>query len=148
MKKTLVALVLLLFLASGAGAAWWILLREGLTGAAEEGAAGEPDRAYVDMGQMVVPVIRADGSVRTFILELSLEVTGEQSAAVVRELMPRLRDSFLVTLNELLGRRFMEERDYDQDLIRHHLLRVARHTIGEERVESVLIRALEQRGRG
>jgi flagellar basal body-associated protein FliL len=148
MKKFLLILLLPLFLAGGAAAAWWFLLRGDAPESAEEESAPDAKPVYLDMAQMAIPVIRADGTVRTFILELSLEVTGEESATAVTELMPRLQDKMLVTLHELLARRFVEDSGYDQELIKRHLVRAARQTAGEGRIGAVLIRAMEQHGRG
>jgi flagellar basal body-associated protein FliL len=148
MKKLLLIVTLLLFLAGGAGAAWWFLLREPSDTAAEQDSAPAAKPVYLDMAQMTVPVIRADGTVRTFIFELSLEVTSEEAVEPVLALMPRLQDTVLVTLHELLARRFMEERDYDQELIKRHLARVAREVAGEDLVTAVLIRAMERRRTG
>ena len=148
MKKLLIALLLLVFLAGGAAAAWWFLLRGDDAATAEEESAPAAKPVYVDMAQMVVPVIRSDGSIRTFIFELSLELPREDAVEPVTEMMPRLHDTILVTLHELLGRRFVEDSGYDQELIKSHLARVTRQAAGEDRISTVLIRTMEQHGRG
>src|SRR3546814_15761170 len=79
MKKFLPIVILLLFLVGGGGAAWWFLLR-GETPAAAEVEAPASDPAFVTLDTMAVPVIRADGSIRTFIIELALEVPNGEAA--------------------------------------------------------------------
>lgn len=147
MKKFLSILVLLLFLAGGAAAAWWFLLRADMSETAEQRPASAGKPVYLAMAQMAVPVIRADGSIRTFIFELSLELPDQEAVGAVSELMPRLHDAVLVTLHDLLARRFVEESGYDQELIKRHLVRVVRQTAGEDLISAVLIRTMEQRRR-
>lgn len=148
MRKLLAILLLLVFLAGGGAAAWWFMLRGEGAATAEGEAAPAQKPVYVDMAQMVVPVIRSDGSVRTFIFELSLELPRDDAVKPVTDMMPRLYDTVLVTLHELLGRRFVEEGGYDQELIKSHLARVVRQAAGQDQVNAVLIRTMERYGRG
>lgn len=147
MKKILLIVVLLLFLAGGGAAAWWFLLRgeEPQTAETEQPAA-KP--AFVELPKMAVPIIRADGSVKTFVVELTLELSSEDAVDPVTEMLPRISDRILITLHELLGRRFVEESGYDQTLIKSHLERVARQVAGSDRITAVLIKNMEEFRRG
>lgn len=147
MKKIPLILVLLVFLGGGGAAAWWFVLRPGEV----ETAAVEPpgaDPAFIEFEPMAVPVIDSDGTIRTFIVQLTLELPSEDALDPVTELLPRLKDRLLVILSELLGRRFVEESGYDQALIKAHLERVARQVAGPDRLSAVLIRSIEEFRRG
>jgi len=147
MKKLLFIVVLLLFLAGGGGAAWWFLLRGEEPQTAEtEQAAAKP--AFVELPKMAVPVIQDDGSVKTFVIELTLELASEDAVAPVTEMLPRISDRILVTLHELLGRRFIVDSGYDQRLIKAHLERVARQEAGGDHIAAVLIKNIEEFRRG
>jgi hypothetical protein len=97
---------------------------------------------------MAIPVIRADGTVRTFLVELALELPSPEAVEPISEILPVINDRLMVTLNELLGRKFVEESGYDQVLIKEHLLRVARKVAGTDRVSAVLIKNIEEFRRG
>lgn len=147
MKKLLPILVLLLFLAGGGGVAWWFLLRGEAAETAEvDASAGDP--AFVSLAVMAVPTIRADGTIRIFLVELTLEVPNEDAVAPVTDMLPKISDRLMVTLHELLARRFIVESGYDQALIKEHLVRVARGVAGEDRISAVLIKTMEEFRRG
>lgn len=148
MKKLLLIVIVLLVLAGGGGAAWWFLLREPPAEGAADAAPAPTRPAFVALDKMAVPVIRADGSIRTFIVELSLELSSEAALGPVNEVLPRIYDQLLVTLSELLGRRFVEDSGYDQTIIKQHLLRVARQAAGGDLVSAVLIINLDEFKRG
>jgi hypothetical protein len=95
-----------------------------------------------------VPVIRADGSIRTFIIELALEVPNGEAAALVTDMLPKIKDRLMVTLHELLARQFIIDSGYDQVMIKQHLLRTARKAAGEDQITAVLIKNLEEFRRG
>lgn len=147
MKKLLLIVVLLVFLAGGGGAAWWFLLR-GEDPQAAEPAASTAVPAFVSLDTMAVPVIRSDGSIRTFVIELALELPSEEAVEPVTDLLPKISDRLMVTLHELLGRKFVEESGYDQTLIKSHLVRVARKVAGDGLVSAVLIKNMEEFRRG
>ena len=143
MKKILLIVILLLFLAGGGAAAWWFLLRGEEPQTAEtEQPTGKP--VFVELPKMAVPIIRADGSVKTFVVELTLELSSEDAVDPVTEMLPRISDRVLITLHELLGRRFVEESGYDQTLIKAHLERVVRQVAGSDRIAAVLIKNMEE----
>lgn len=142
MKKIFLILVLMLFLAGGGGAAWWFLMGgEASDAPAAEQVASNP--VFIELPSMAVPVIRRDGSIRTFLMELTLELPSEAAVEPVEQLLPRVYDRLLVTSSELLGRRFVEESGFDQALIKAHLERVARQVAGPDRIAGVLIRNME-----
>ncbi len=147
MKKLLLVLILLLFLVGGGGAAWWFLLR-GDEPVAEQAEAPPPAPAFISLDIMAIPVIRADGSVQTFLVELALELPNEEAVEPVTAMLPVIKDRLLVVLNELLGRKFIAESGYDQVLIKGHLLRVARKAAGADRISAVLIKNMEEFRRG
>lgn len=145
MKKLLLTAILLLFLLGGGGAAWWFMLR----GESPETAALEPSKpTFLAVDIMAVPVIRADGTIQTFLVELALEVPSGEAADRVTAMLPTISDRLMVTLHELLGRSFVVESGYDQEMIKEHLLRVARKAAGEDRITAVLIENMEEFRRG
>jgi flagellar FliL protein len=148
MKKLLLIVILLLFLVGGGGAAWWFLLRQDEPATAGPQAPAPTEPAFVSLDPMAIPVIRADGTVRTFLVELALELPNPEAVEPVSQVLPVINDRLMVTLNELLGRKFIEESGYDQVLIKEHLLRVARKAAGSDRVSAVLIKNIEEFRRG
>src|SRR5690606_16836184 len=107
-----------------------------------------PDPAFIEIPGMAVPVIQADGTVRTFLLDVALELPDRASLDAVNALLPRINDRILVTLHELLGRRFVAESGYDLELSKRHLTRVAREVAGERRIADVLIKDFQEFRRG
>jgi flagellar FliL protein len=71
-------------------------------GAHGNGADGQPPTVvFVDMPDLIVN-LQSDGPRMRFLkLRVSLEVAGEPTAATVRQLMPRVMDSFQVDLRAL-----------------------------------------------
>ncbi len=145
MRKLLLTATLLLFLVGGGGAAWWFMLR-GEAPETAETSPGEPTLVAIDT--MAVPVIRADGTIQTFLVALALEVPSGEATDRVTAMLPTISDRLMVTLHELLGRSFVVESGYDQTMIKEHLLRVARKAAGEERITAVLIENLQEFRRG
>ena len=147
MRKLLLTAILLVFLVGGGGAAWWFMLRDEAPGTAEaEAPSSEP--AFVAIDTMAVPVIRADGTVRTFLVDLALEVPSGAAAERVTAMLPTISDRLMVTLHELLGRSFIVASGYDETMIKEHLLRVARKAAGEDWITAVLIEGMEEFHRG
>ncbi len=120
----IVAAALLVLLAGGGAAAWF----SGLLGNAEsatgddahdtrsaehgihaEGAAGDPLAiVFVDMPDLIVNLQSDAPRMRFLKLRVALEVAGEQTAETVRQLMPRVMDSFqsylrALTVDEVRG---------------------------------------------
>ena len=147
MKKLLPTAILLLFLLGGGSAAWWFMLRGEAPETAEvEAPPSEP--TFVSIDTMAVPVIRADGTIQTFLVELTLEVPSGEAANRVTAMLPTISDRLMVTLHELLARSFVVESGYDQTMIKEHLLRVARKAAGEDRITAILIENMEEFRRG
>src|SRR3546814_12825952 len=83
MKKLLPIAILLLFLLGGGSAAWWFMLR-GEAPETAEVAAPPREPTFVSIDTMAVPVIRADGTIQTFLVELTLEVPRGEAAGLGR----------------------------------------------------------------
>jgi flagellar FliL protein len=108
---------LVVLLGGGAGAAWFTGLLGGgaatesphevTTGdghAAEDGhgdAEARPAVVFVDIPDLLVNLRSDSPKLRYLKLRLSLEVAGEQTAEGVRQLMPRVMDSFQLYLRAL-----------------------------------------------
>ena len=130
---------------AGGGAAWWFLDQ---APAESEASPPVPDPAFIKIPGVAVPVIQADGTIRTFLLDIALELPDEAALDAVNPLMPRITDRLLVTLHELLGRRFVADSGYDLELIKQHLIRVTREVAGETRIADVLIENFQEFRRG
>jgi flagellar FliL protein len=109
---------LVLLLGGGGAAAWYLGLLGGT--AADQAQHGGPDTgghgavddapgpggapaqvAFVDMPDLIVNLQEDGPRLRYLKLRLSLEVAGEPAAEAVRQLMPRVMDSFQLYLRAL-----------------------------------------------
>ena len=114
-KLVMIAAAAILVLGAGGGAAAYFMglfssAQSATAGVAQDapadehgdGAAGEPPAiVFVDMPDLIVNLQSDAARMRFLKLRVSLEVAGEPAAATVRQLMPRVMDSFQVYLRAL-----------------------------------------------
>jgi flagellar FliL protein len=144
MKKLVLILLVLLLLGGGGAAAWWFFLRQP-AGDPQQAAATAPI-AYLKLPAFTVPVIR-DGTPHGLItVEMTVELKDESLRAHAEERMPVLTDRLFVTLYDLLGRRLMQEQNFNLDLVKGRLLIAADKVMGEPgAITNVTFTAVETR---
>lgn len=115
MKKLLLILLLLLLLGGGAGAAWWFYLRK--PDNAPPPPPPTPTLSKIDVGPLIVSVIKNNRVARVFFIKLTLIFDNPKMQDKAQKMLPRLVDGFNLELHELMGRKLMEENGYNNDLI-------------------------------
>jgi flagellar FliL protein len=145
MKKLVLILLVLLLLGGGGAAAWWFFLRKP-AGDPQQAAATAAPIAYLKLPAFTVPVIR-DGTPHGLItVEMTVELKDESLRAHAEERMPVLTDRLFVTLYDLLGRRLMQEQNFNLDLVKGRLLIAADKVMGEPgAITNVTFTAVETR---
>lgn len=103
---------------------------------ASEGGAEKPKDApmYVDFKNIVVPVIKKNGSTGVIALSMMAEVKDEKTQATITDNMPRLRDAFIRALyGNLEGNRFVrEDGALDIDRIKTRLMKSAQYVMKDK----------------
>jgi hypothetical protein len=103
---------------------------------------------YVDLKNIVVPVIKKNGSTGIIALTVTVQVKDEDAQETVRSHMPKLRDAFIRTLygNLETKRYILPDGALDIENIRANLMRTAdRVMIGPDRpIEDLLFQNIAQ----
>ena len=145
MKKLVLILLVLLLLGGGGAAAWWFFLRKPPADPQQAAATAAPI-AYLKLPAFTVPVIR-DGVPHGLItVEMTVELKDESVRAHAEERMPILTDRLFVVLYDLLGRRLMQEQNFNLDLVKGRLLIAADKVMDEPgAITNVTFTAVETR---
>lgn len=131
MKKLVLILLVLLLLGGGGAAAWWFFLRTPPADPQQAAAPTAAPIAYLKLPAFTVPVIR-DGVPHGLItVEMTIELKDESIRPHAEELMPLLTDRLFVVLYDLLGRRIMQEQNFNLDMVKGRLLIAADKVLGE-----------------
>ena len=103
---------------------------------ASEGAVEKPKDApkYVDFKNIVVPVIKKNGSTGVIALSMMVEVKDEKTQTTLTDNMPRLRDAFIRALyGSLEGNRLVKEDGaLDIERIKNRLMRSAQYVMRDK----------------
>jgi hypothetical protein len=134
MKKLLLILILLLLLGGGAGAAWWFYLRK-----PDNAPPPSPTLTKIDLDPLAISVVKNNRVARVFFIKLTLIFDSSKKQEKVKLILPRLIDGFNVELHELLGRKLMEESDYNNDLMLVRLQGTADRLMGPATVTQITI---------
>ncbi|HWA42893.1 MAG TPA: hypothetical protein VHA10_06760 [Hypericibacter adhaerens] len=146
MKKLVLILLLLILLGGGGAAAWWFFLREKPADPQLAAAPVAAPIAYLKLPAFTVPVIR-DGMPHGMItVELTMELKDESVRPKAEARLPVLNDRLFVVLYDLLGRRYMQEQNFNLDLVKGRLLIAADKVMGEPgSITNVTFTAVETR---
>lgn len=130
MKKLVLILLVLLLLGGGGAAGWWFFLRK--PAAIEPAAASAPAApVYLNLPAFTVPVIR-DGQLHGLVtVEMAFQMKDEATLAQAKAVTPLITDRLYVALYDLIGRRLMQERNFDLELIKGRLLLAANKALGQ-----------------
>jgi flagellar FliL protein len=131
MKKLVLILLVLILLGGGGAAAWWFFLRKP-PGEPQMAAAPAPvPPSYFELPLMVVPVIRDGASHGLMTVGMTVQLKDETLRSHASERMPVLNDRLFVVLYDLLGRRLMQEQNFNLDLTKGQLLNAADRVMGQ-----------------
>jgi flagellar FliL protein len=146
MKKLVLILLLLVLLGGGGAAAWWFFLRENPADQQQAAAPAAAPIAYLKLPALTVPVIRDGVSHGMITIELTMELKGETVRPEAEARLPVLRDRLFVVLYDLLGRRYMQEQNFNLDLVKGRLLMAADKVMGASgSITNVTFTAVETR---
>jgi flagellar FliL protein len=146
MKKLVLILLLLVLLGGGGAAAWWFFLRENPADQQQAAAPAAAPIAYLKLPALTVPVIRDGVSHGMITIELTMELKAETVRPEAEARLPVLRDRFFVVLYDLLGRRYMQEQNFNLDLVKGRLLMAADKVMGASgSITNVTFTAVETR---
>jgi flagellar FliL protein len=146
MKKIVLILLVLLLLGGGGAAAWWFFLRKPPTDPQAAAASVAAPIAYLKLPALTVPVIR-DGAPHGLItVQMTMELKDETIRPQAEERIPVLADRLFVVLYDLLGRRIMQEQNFNLDMVKGRLLIAADKVMGAPgSITSVTFTAVETR---
>ncbi len=147
MKRLVILIVIVLLLASGGGAAWWFLLREAPTEAtaAAEGepapeAKGAVRKRYIELGPMILPIIREGQVTLHLTVVLAVELVTPMPEVEVAGVQRPLRDAMLSELHAVYALRYIQEKGFDHPLVRERLTRASERILGPGSVKDILVR--------
>ena len=130
MKKLVLILLVLVLLGGGGAAAWWFLLRKPPGDPQQAAAAVAPPPVYVKLPALTVPVIRDGTSHGMITVQMTIELKDDAVRSQVGERLPVLTDRLFVVLYDLLGRRLMQEQNFNLELAKGRLLIAADKVMG------------------
>jgi len=103
---------------------------------ASEGGAEKPKDGpmYVDFKNIVIPIIKKNGSTGVIALSMMAEVKDEKTQASITDNMPRLRDAFIRALyGNLEGNRLVrEDGALDIERIKVRLMKSAQYVMKDQ----------------
>jgi flagellar protein FliL len=130
MKKLVLILLVLLLLGGGGAAAWWFFLRKPPAGPQQAATPVAAPIAYLKLPALTVPVIRDGASHGLITLQMTIELKDETVRPQAEERMPVLTDRLFIVLYDLLGRRLMQEQNFNLELAKGRLLIAADKVMG------------------
>lgn len=108
---------------------------------ASEGGSEKPKNGpmYVDFKNIVVPVIKKNGSTGVIALSMMAEVKDEKAQENVTDHMPKLRDAFIRALyGNLEGNRLVKaDGALDIERIKSRLMRSAQYVMKDEKEAAI-----------
>ena len=154
MKKIILLIILLAFLAGGAigGMAMlgigpfpqWLNLQKSPVAKAAPPPPEESKKLYYDVGSYIVPVVKDRQSSREISIDLSIEVL-PKDAERIGAALPKLQNAFTAALFEVIQRHFDPRSAADKQAIHDRLLIEAAKVFGEGAVTDIIIRAMYER---
>lgn len=159
MKLAIVALIAIVLLGGGATGAYFFLNKpaEAAGGPMDEAAraaheaktaeaAAAMPAVYVPLDVLVLPVIDERGITQNISLVISLEVTDQEAASAVQNLIPRLKDAYIQDMYGVLSRKSIMENGVLQIApIKDRLNRVSVRVLGQDKVKDVLLQVVQQK---
>lgn len=143
MKKLLIVLVLLLVLGGGGAAAgWWFYFRapEGTA----EAAAAPLQLSQLELDTIPITVLRNGKPAYQFFFRIILMFDDPLKMEQVQQELPQVYDAVTTELHQLLARKQVEQKGFEEPLIRQRLEKAVKTRVGDEKIYRVSIRAMER----
>lgn len=142
MKKLLILFVVLLVLGGGGGAAaWWFYFR------APEGTEETPTPvalSQIELETIPITVLRSGKPAYQFFFRIVLMFDDPLKMDQVQQDLPQVYDAITTELHQLLARKQVEQKGFEEPLIRQRLEKAVKARMGEGKIYRVSIRAMER----
>jgi flagellar basal body-associated protein FliL len=140
MKKFVVILLALLLLGGGGAAAWWFYVRQ----PEAETVSPEPVYSFIELPTIPVARIKNGRADKLFNVQVVLLFDNREKKEKIAAVLPAVTDAIIAELHQLLPRKMLEQKNFDQDLIRMRLEKAVTRRIGQGWIYRLSIRNLEQ----
>ena len=158
MRMVLIAGILVLVLAGGAGAYFYFIhpAQAAVTGdaaamqkAAEEAKKDQEAKSkleFVEMDPLILPIVDNDGVTQVVSLVVAIVVSDAEKKEMVKKLSPLLKDAFIQDLyGELSHQAAMKDGVIQVGNIKERLNKIAIKVLGKDAINQVLLQVVQQR---
>ena len=150
--KLVIIIVMVVLLLAGGGAAFFFLQgqegetpEEQKTAEAAAQATISADPVYLDVKNLVIPIIRNREIQKYVLFRITLEMHDENTKDEVRSVFPRLKDAFIKDLFDYYAYRSPGAGGINVNAVRRRLKRASDRTVGKNKVKNVLIQGAFER---
>lgn len=101
---------------------------------------------FVEMDPIILPIVDTNGVSQVITLVVSLEVYGEENAALVGKMKPRLKDAYIQHMYGVLSRKASTTGGVVKvDDLKSRLNMVSGKVMGGDKINNVLLQVVSQR---
>jgi flagellar basal body-associated protein FliL len=150
--KLVIIIVLVVVLLAGGGAAFFYLQgqeaetpEDQKTAETETQVKVSADPIYLDVKNLVIPIIRNREIQKYVLFRITLEMRDENTKDEVRAVFPRLKDAFIKDLFDYYAYRSPGAGGINVNAVRRRLKRASDKTVGKGKVKNVLIQGAFER---
>ena len=126
----------------GGAAAWWFYFRAPDT--AEDAELALPELSQIELETIPITVVRNGKPIYQFFFRIVLMFDDPLKMDMVQHNLPAVYDAVTTELHQLLARKQLEQRGFEEPLIRQRLDKVVKARIGQDKIYKVSIRAMER----
>ena len=155
MKMILMAVTALLLIGGGVGA-YFFLASPAEASAEEEEVVVKDDHGddgyeggkyeFVELDPLILPIVDHNGLSQVVSMVVVLEVKGYGAAEDVRAMAPRLKDAYIQDMYGVLNQyAALKGGVIEVSKIKHRLNKISTKIMGEDKVNDVLLQAVQQR---
>ncbi|PCJ59829.1 MAG: hypothetical protein COA65_05105 [Rhodospirillaceae bacterium] len=94
---------------------------------------------FIKLGAFVIPEVNGNQVTRHVLLEISLEVTGDEKKAKVEHMLPRVKDAVLRVLHRHMSRRRTPDAAQDILKLKRKIRKASNALLGDGMINEVLI---------
>ncbi|HNQ91943.1 MAG TPA: flagellar basal body-associated FliL family protein [Alphaproteobacteria bacterium] len=161
MKKIILILVALLLVGGVGGAAYMFFGKSAEASVSpgdlseqakkealdKEKAESDAKVAFVKMDPLTLPVVGEKGVVQIINISITLEAVDAEVAKEIEKFAPRLKDAYIQDMYGALSRKNAANADgvIEVNRVKDRLNKITAKVVGEDKVRSVLIQAVQQR---
>ncbi len=150
--KLVIIIVSVVLLLAGGGAAFFFLQGQDADAPEDQKIAETRERSkasadpvYLDVKNLVIPIIRNREIQKYVLFRITLEMHDENTKDEVRLAFPRLKDAFIKDLFDYYAYRTPGADGINVNAVRRRLKRASDRTVGKDKVKNVLIQGAFER---